>query len=159
MYLSGFGLQLEGENYYVPIDTYELARKSDIAAQSGANFRLHQTVSGSKTEGKLVVLDTARPHPFVRSGRDPGRRLGAGSSPEEGMLIAFNAAPDTVAPRGPGPIRALRPGAGRDDARGRRAARRRLRSGTLARQRYHRQGGAVARLEGADALRLLREGA
>src|SRR5215470_16596670 len=33
IYLSGYGLQLEGENYYLPIDA-RIARESDIAIQA-----------------------------------------------------------------------------------------------------------------------------
>jgi uncharacterized caspase-like protein len=53
-------------------------------------------------KANIIVLDAARAHPFARSGQS----LASGLSlvePEKGMLVAFNAAPGTVAPRENGP--------------------------------------------------------
>jgi uncharacterized caspase-like protein len=48
------------------------------------------------------VLDAARPHPFAASGTQLAGGL-ALVEPEPGVLVAFNAAPDTVAPDQQGP--------------------------------------------------------
>jgi len=101
IYLSGYGLQLEGENYYVPIDA-RIARESDIAAQAVRISDYTRPLAALNLKASIVVLDIARPHPFARSGAPLAGGL-ALVEPEPSMLIAFNAAPDTVAPEGPGP--------------------------------------------------------
>src|SRR5207237_9513227 len=55
-----------------------------------------------KLKAGIVVLDAARSNPFVKSGPPLAGGL-ALVEPEPGLLIAFNAAPGTVAPEGQGP--------------------------------------------------------
>ena len=53
-------------------------------------------------KASIVVLDAARANPFAKSGKPLAGGL-ALAEPEPGTLIAFNAAPGTVAPEGQGP--------------------------------------------------------
>src|SRR5262249_47307861 len=55
-----------------------------------------------KLKASIVVLDAARANPFAKSGPPLAGGL-ALVEPEPGVLIAFNAAPGTVAPEGQGP--------------------------------------------------------
>jgi len=101
IYMSGYGLQLEGENYFVPIDA-KIARDSDVAAEGLRLSDYIRPLTALKLKASIVVLDAARANPFAKSGPP----LAGGLSlvePEPGLLIAFNAAPGTVAPEGPGP--------------------------------------------------------
>src|SRR5215831_1376238 len=101
IYLSGYGLQLEGENYFVPVDA-RIARDADVASQAIRVSDYTRPLAALGLRTSVVVLDAARPHPF---GSSDAQLLGSLAlvEPETGMLVAFNAAPDTVAPEGQGP--------------------------------------------------------
>jgi uncharacterized caspase-like protein len=101
IYLSGYAVQLEGENYFAPIDA-KIARDSDVAAEALRLSDYLKPLAALKLKASAVVLDAARVNPFVKSGPPLAGGL-ALVEPEAGLLIAFNAAPGTVAPEGQGP--------------------------------------------------------
>jgi uncharacterized caspase-like protein len=101
IYAGGYGVQLEGENYFVPIDA-KIARDADVAAQALRISDYTRPLAALKLKATIVVLDAARANPFARSGPPLAGGL-ALVEPEPGLLMAFNAAPGTVAPEGPGP--------------------------------------------------------
>ena len=101
VYLSGYGLQLEGENYFVPIDA-KIAQDSDIPAEALRVSDYTRRLAALKLKTSIVVLDAARAHPFAKSGAPLASGL-ALMEPESGVLVAFNAAPGTVAPQSAGP--------------------------------------------------------
>jgi uncharacterized caspase-like protein len=101
IYVSGYGVQLEGENYIVPIDA-KIARDSDVAAEAIRMSDYIRPLAALKLKASIVVLDAARANAFAKSGPPLAGGL-ALVEPEPGMLIAFNAAPGTVAPEGQGP--------------------------------------------------------
>jgi uncharacterized caspase-like protein len=101
IYVSGYGLQLEGENYIVPIDA-KIARDADVAAEAVRVSDYTRPLAALKLKASIVVLDAARVNPFAKSGAPLAGGL-ALVEPEPGQLVAFNAAPGTVAPEGPGP--------------------------------------------------------
>jgi uncharacterized caspase-like protein len=101
VYLAGYGLQFQGENYFVPVDA-DIHRDSDIPLQAIRVSDLTQPLAGLPGRVKIVILDAARQNPF--QGGD--RPLASGLTlvePIHSMAIAFNAAPGTVAPDEPGP--------------------------------------------------------
>jgi uncharacterized caspase-like protein len=100
-YVSGYGVQLEGENYFVPVDA-KIARDADVAAEAIRLSDYIRPLAALKLKASIVVLDAARANPFVKSGPPLAGGL-ALVEPEPGVLIAFNAAPGTVAPEGQGP--------------------------------------------------------
>jgi len=101
IYLSGYGVQLEGENYFVPIDA-KIARDADVTAEALRVSDYTRPLAALKLKSGIVVLDIARANPFAKSGPPLAGGL-AMVEPEPGQLIAFNAAPGTVAPEGQGP--------------------------------------------------------
>jgi len=101
IYVSGYGVQLEGENYFVPVDA-RIARDSDIPAEALRISDYTRPLAALKLKASIVVLDAARANPFAKSGPPLAGGL-ALVEPEPGLLIAFNAAPGTVAPEGEGP--------------------------------------------------------
>jgi uncharacterized caspase-like protein len=101
VYVSGYGVQLEGENYFVPIDA-KIARDADVAAEAVRMSDYTRALAALKLKANIIVLDAARANPFARSGPPLAGGL-ALVDPDAGVLIAFNAAPGTVAPEGPGP--------------------------------------------------------
>jgi hypothetical protein len=101
LYLSGFGLQFEGENYFVPVDA-DIQRDSDIPLQAIRVSDFTQPLAGLPGRVKIVILDAARQNPFS-GGNQPLASGLALVEPTHSMAIAFNAAPGTVAPDEQGP--------------------------------------------------------
>ena len=101
IYLSGYGLQLEGENYFVPVGA-KIAHDTDVPLEAVRVSDYTRPLAALGLRASIVVLDAARPNPFATSGQPLAGGL-ALVEPEAGMLIAFNAAPGTVAPEGQGP--------------------------------------------------------
>ncbi len=101
VYFAGYGLQLEGENYLVPVDA-NIGRDSDVPSKSVRVSDYIKPLTALQLKARIVVLDAARIIPFSISGQP----LAGGLSlvePGPGMLVAFNAAPGTVAPAEKGP--------------------------------------------------------
>ena len=101
IYLAGYGLQLEGDNFFAPIDA-RIARDTDVAVEAIRISDYTRPLAALGLKQLIVVLDAARGNPFARSGQPLAGGL-ALVEPEQGMLIAFNATPGTVAPEGQGP--------------------------------------------------------
>ena len=100
VYLCGYGLQLEGENYFVPLDA-RIERAADVPVQAIRLSDYTRALGALKLKASIVVLDLARNHPFALEGEPLAGGL-ALVQPEPGMLIAFNAAPGTIAPAAEG---------------------------------------------------------
>ena len=98
VYFAGYGLQLEGENYLVPIDA-NIGRDSDVPVRSLRLSDYTHALAALHLKATIVVLDAARANPFSASGQPLAGGL-ALVEPEPGTLIAYNATPGTVAPEG-----------------------------------------------------------
>ena len=101
VYLAGFGLQFEGENYFVPVDA-DPQRDVDIPLQTVRISDLMQPLAALPGRVKILVLDAARQNEFARGGQPLAGGL-ALVEPARGTAVAFNAAPGTVAPDEQGP--------------------------------------------------------
>src|SRR6202521_5021981 len=101
IYLSGYGLQLEGENYFVPTDA-NIARDVNVSSEALRLSDYTKPLAALGIKVSIVVLDCARASPFAKSGPPLASGL-ALVEPEPGTLIAFNAAPGTVAQNEAGP--------------------------------------------------------
>src|SRR5262249_36581163 len=67
IYLSGYGLQLEGENYFAPIDA-RIARDTDVPLEAIRISDYVRPLAALNLKATVVVLDVARASPFARSG-------------------------------------------------------------------------------------------
>ncbi|MGH6645210.1 MAG: caspase family protein, partial [Bradyrhizobium sp.] len=101
IYLSGYGLQLEGENYFVPTDA-NIARDANVSSEALRLSDYTKPLAALGIKASIVVLDGARANPFAKSGPPLAGGL-ALVEPDPGTLIAFNAAPGTVAQNEAGP--------------------------------------------------------
>jgi uncharacterized caspase-like protein len=101
IYLAGYGMQLAGENYFVPVDS-AIGRETDIPTEGLRVGDYVRRLGSLPLKASIVVLDAARQQPFVEGGQPIAGGL-ALVEPEPRMLIAFNAAPGTVAPVEQGP--------------------------------------------------------
>jgi uncharacterized caspase-like protein len=101
VYLAGYGMQLAGENYFIPVDS-TLSRDVDVPIEGLRISDYMRQLASLPLKASVVVLDAARQQPFVEGGQPIASGL-ALVDPDPHMLIAFNAAPGTVAPSEPGP--------------------------------------------------------
>ncbi|RWM13678.1 MAG: peptidase C14 caspase catalytic subunit p20 [Mesorhizobium sp.] len=101
VYLAGRGVQFEGENYFLPVDA-QIASPADVPLQAMRLSDISKSLAGLPTKVNIVVLDMARPNAFPKMSQPLASGL-ALVDPDPNMLIAFNAAPGTVAPEGKGP--------------------------------------------------------
>jgi uncharacterized caspase-like protein len=101
IYLSGYGVQLAGENYFIPVDS-NITRDTDIPTEGLRISDYARQLASIPLKANIIVLDAARAQPFVEGGQPIASGL-ALVEPDPNMLIAFNAAPGTVAPEEPGP--------------------------------------------------------
>src|SRR5258706_2064615 len=101
VYLAGYGIQLAGENYFVPVDS-PLSRDTEIPIEGLRISDYLRELSALPPKAGIVVLDAARQQPFIEGGKPIASGL-ALVEPDPHMLIAFNAAPGTVAPAESGP--------------------------------------------------------
>ncbi|WP_409188572.1 caspase family protein [Bradyrhizobium sp. RDM4] len=101
IYLAGYGVQLAGENYFIPVDS-NITRDTDIPTEGLRISDYLRQLASIPLKADIVVLDAARAQPFIEGGQPIASGL-ALVEPDPNMLIAFNAAPGTVAPEEPGP--------------------------------------------------------
>jgi len=101
VYLAGYGLQLSGENYFLPVDA-NIAHDSDVPVEGvRLGDYIHQLATLPLRAG-IIVIDAARQNPFTLAGQPLAGGL-ALVEPEPSMLVAYNATPGTVGPNEPGP--------------------------------------------------------
>ncbi|MHB2168718.1 caspase family protein, partial [Alsobacter sp. R-9] len=96
VYLSGHGLQLDGENYLVPPGV-RLQRPADLAFNAVRLSDFSRALAGLPAKARIAVFDVGHPAPFAANWPEtlPGLAL---MEPDAGSLIAFNTAPGAVAP-------------------------------------------------------------
>jgi uncharacterized caspase-like protein len=99
-YYAGHGLQIEGENYLVPVD-FDAKDEADAKYAAYSASRVQERIEKAGARVILVVLDACRNNPFAAT-RSAGSGLAAMGS-GKGTLIAFATAPGKTAddnPRG-----------------------------------------------------------
>ena len=101
VYLAGRGVQYDGDNYFVPVDA-QINRDADVPIDALRISDFAHALAQTPGKARIIVLDAARPNPYVSQGSQlaPGLAL---VDPEPGELIAFNAAPGTLAGDEQGP--------------------------------------------------------
>lgn len=95
VYLAGYGVQMDGDNFFVPVDA-RIDRAGDVQRQAFRLSDLSRAVEAIPAKARVLVYDLARANPFAKNGEMP---LAGGLSLVEtakGSLQAFNAAPGTV---------------------------------------------------------------
>jgi len=94
-------VQLTGENYFIPVDA-KIARDTDVPVEGIRLSDYMRQLSALPLKANVIVLDAARANPFAKEGQPLAGGL-ALVEPDPKMLIAFNAAPGTVAADGTPP--------------------------------------------------------
>jgi uncharacterized caspase-like protein len=101
VYLAGHGVQLEGDNYLLPVDA-RIQRDADIAIEGFRLSDLVRSLEQSPARVRVVVADMARDYALGSAGEPIAKGL-ALVEPPAGFLMAFSSAPNIVATDGAGP--------------------------------------------------------
>jgi len=95
VYFAGLGLQLEGDNYLIPVDAVP-TQTSDIRRDAVQVAGLTRSLAELTPRAAFVILDAARKSPFsIADGPLAGGF--AWAEPEDNFLVALSAAPGTIA--------------------------------------------------------------
>jgi uncharacterized caspase-like protein len=114
-YFAGHGVQVNGENFLIPVDD-DIQDKSQVATKGVEARLVLQAMSNAKNRLNVVILDACRNNPFAQSASRALVPTGntdslarsdsaGGLAPMEalvGTLIAFATAPESVAADGSG---------------------------------------------------------
>lgn len=94
-YFAGHGVQVDGENYLIPIDA-EMSSEWRVEAESVSLGFIISEIVQAGSETNIIVLDACRSVPVARRFRSTERGL-AQVVAGKGMLIAYATAPGSVA--------------------------------------------------------------
>ena len=100
-YFSGHGMQVENENYLIPVGGKITNEKKVKYNAVNAGLLVESMESANKTSMNIIILDACRNNPFIkRKYRDGKRGLAPYLNTPEGTLIAYATAPGSVADDG-----------------------------------------------------------
>lgn len=101
VYFAGAAAQLEGDNYLLPVGA-PITRDADIPLHGARLSDYLKPLASMGLKTAVIVLDAARALPYPIEGQPLAGGL-ALYEPGPSLLLAFNAAPGTIAPPEPGP--------------------------------------------------------
>ena len=99
-YFSGHGVQVEGENYALPIGE-ELTHERDVKYKAVNIGQVIEAIGAAKNSLNIVVIDACRNNPLQSSDRSATRGL-ARVDGGPGLFISFSTSPGAVALDGDG---------------------------------------------------------
>ena len=99
-YYAGHGLQVDGQNYLVPIGA-KIAKESHVAIEAVSAGWVLGEMEFARNRMNFVILDACRNNPLTRSFRSQTRGLARMDAPR-GSLVAYSTAPGDVALDGDG---------------------------------------------------------
>lgn len=94
-YYAGHGVQIDGENYLIPIGA-DIADTSEVALAGVSLNELLRTMQRSSSRLNIAILDACRDNPFPAPTRSIARGLASVRAPT-GTLIAYATGPGEVA--------------------------------------------------------------
>jgi uncharacterized caspase-like protein len=100
VYYAGHGLQVDGENYLVPIDAH-IAREADVPLQTVRLADLMNALAAVPSRSRVIMLDACRNNPFSEINKVAGRGLAIVDAPP-GTIISYSTSPGSVALDGDG---------------------------------------------------------
>lgn len=94
-FFAGHGVQVEGENYLLPVSV-PIRNEEDVKKNAVPANLVLRYMEDSKNRVNIVVLDACRNNPFIKTRSLKSRGLAPMDAPS-GSLIAFSTAPGTEA--------------------------------------------------------------
>src|SRR6266849_6150192 len=68
VYLAGYGMQLAGENYFIPVDS-PISRDTEVPTEGMRISDYVRQLASLPLKAGIVVLDAARQQPFIEGGQ------------------------------------------------------------------------------------------
>ncbi len=99
-YYAGHGVQVDGENFLVPVDA-RIERGGDVAIEAVSATGLLAGMRQARNRLNIIILDACRNNPFRGFSRSAARGLARLDAPK-GSYIVFATAPGDVAADGDG---------------------------------------------------------
>ena len=99
-YYAGHGVQVDGENYLVPVGA-NIRDEADVAVEAVAASELLKTMQRAASRINIAIFDACRNNPFASATRGGTRGLARIDAPA-GTIIAYATAPGDVALDGSG---------------------------------------------------------
>ncbi len=96
VYFAGHGIQVDGQNYVLPIDA-QLKTESDVALEAVRLADVMSVLNTIPSKTRIVILDACRNNPFG----DAAKGLAIVNAPA-GTLVAYSTSPGAVAEDGVG---------------------------------------------------------
>jgi len=100
VFYAGHGLQVDGENFLVPIDA-RIQREGDVPLQALRLVDLMNTLASTPSKTRIVVLDACRNNPFSEINKTTGRGLAIVDAPV-GSIVSYSTSPGAEAEDGGG---------------------------------------------------------
>jgi hypothetical protein len=100
VFYAGHGLQIDGENYLVPVDA-RISREADVPLQATRLADVMNALASVPTLASFVMVDACRNNPFSEINKVSGRGLAIVDAPN-GSLVSYSTAPGTEALDGDG---------------------------------------------------------
>lgn len=100
LYYAGHAVQVDGENYLIPVDA-QIEDAGEVPLAAVALSELLRTMERAQSRLTIAILDACRDNPFPAATRSIGRGLAPVKAPT-GTLIAFATGPGEVALDGEG---------------------------------------------------------
>ncbi len=99
-YYAGHGMQVQGENYLIPIGA-NITVEGDVKYKAMNVGQLLAQMEAAHNKMNIVVLDACRNNPYARSFRSAAQGLAQTNAPT-GSFVAYATAPGSVAADGTG---------------------------------------------------------
>jgi hypothetical protein len=99
VFYAGHGLQVEGENFLVPVDA-RIEREADVSNETLRLADLMKALESAPVRTRIVILDACRNNPFTIQ-KSTGRGLAIVDAPT-GSIVAYATAPGSEALDGTG---------------------------------------------------------
>ncbi|EGB16123.1 peptidase C14 caspase catalytic subunit p20 [Pseudodesulfovibrio mercurii] len=99
-YFAGHGIQVNGENYLIPVDA-DIETEADVPYEAVSAGRILDHLKLAGNQMNIIILDACRNNPFARSMRSETTGLARMDAPT-GSIMAYATAPGSVAADGEG---------------------------------------------------------
>jgi hypothetical protein len=100
IYFAGHGIQVDGENYLIPVDA-KITQSQDVPLEAIRLADVMNLMSAVPSKTRIVILDACRNDPFKDIAKSTGRGLAIVNAPE-GSIVAYSTSPGAVAEDGSG---------------------------------------------------------
>ncbi|RAI44254.1 caspase family protein [Rhodoplanes roseus] len=100
VFYAGHGLQVDGENFLVPVDA-RISREADVPLQTVRLTDVMNALAAVPSKTRIVILDACRNNPFSEINKVVGRGLAIVDAPA-GSIVSYSTSPGSEAEDGSG---------------------------------------------------------